>query len=293
MILHQPQQQLLRPFIKQVHQFTVNPQGLSSMTAVPTGNVFLSLFWGSGGYTTQRPNSTERTASGGIYISGQQFEIAHHWVKEGEVIVIGLELTPNAIHQFFGVPQQEVTGKVLPLEDVWCNKASMLYRQVTHEPDPAKRLSLVEEFLCKRIIAKEWQDNDCISEATSLICLSKGSISVRELATSLRISTRSLERKFLEAVGISPKAYCKVKQFNYAFRQLALSNKHVLDVVSEVGYYDQPHFIKHFRKVFGISPSQFFEEYKSFLYSFRKDNDDCFLDSMSDTLQTVNKLYVF
>lgn len=263
------------------------------MTVVPTGNVFLSLYWGSGGYTTQRPASAERTASGGVYISGQQFEVAHLSVKEGEVNVIGLELTPNAIHQFFGVPQQEITGQVLPLEDVWCNKASLLYQEVIHESDPAKRLSLVEEFLCKKIVAKEWKDNACICEATGLINSSRGSISVKELATSLRTSTRSLERRFLEAVGISPKAYCKVMQFNYAFRQLALSNKHILDVVTAAGYYDQPHFINHFRKVFGVSPGQFFDEYEKFLYSFRKDNDHCGLDSMSDTLQDAGKLYVF
>ena len=288
-----PQQPLLSPYVKQIHQFTVKPQGLTSMTAVPTGNVFLSIFWGSGGYTTQRPKSEERTASGGVYLSGQQFEVAHHWVKEGEVNVIGLELTPNAIHQFFGVPQQETTGQVLPLEDLWCSKASLLYQEVIHEPDPAKRLSLVEEFLCKKMVAKDWNNNDCISEAIKLVNLSRGRVSVKELATSLRISSRSLERRFLETVGISPKAYCKVVQFNNAFKQLGFSRKHILDVDSEAGYYDQPHFINHFRKVFGVSHGQFFDEYENFLYSFRKDNDHCALDSMADTLHAANKLYVF
>lgn len=263
------------------------------MTAIPTGNVFLSLFWGSGKYVTQGPNSTERSESGGVFISGQQFEIAHHWVQGGEVNIIGFELTPNAIHQLFGVPQHEMTGQVLSLEDIWCDKASIFYQQVIDEPDPAKQLSLVEGFLCKRIIAKEWKENATIAEATNLINLSRGNISVKELAASSRISTRSLERKFIEAVGISPKAYCKVMQFNYAFRQLALSHKHVLDVVSEAGYYDQPHFINHFRKVFGLSPGQFFEQQENILYNFNKDDDHCALDSMSDALHAVGKLYVF
>ncbi|AHM58796.1 AraC family transcriptional regulator [Flammeovirgaceae bacterium 311] len=263
------------------------------MTAIPTGNVFLSLFWGSGGYTTQRPNSPEQTAMGGVFISGQQFEVAHHWVKRGEVNVIGFEMTPNAIHQFFGVPQQETTGKVLALKDVWSNKASLLYHQVINEPNTVRQIQIVEEFLCKRILAKEWQYNPTVAEATYTINLSKGNISVQGLASKLGISTRSLERKFLEAVGTSPKAFCKIMQFNNAFRQLTLPHKQILDVVSDAGYYDQPHFINHFRKVLGKSPGQFFEEHENFLYSFRKDNNDCTLDSMSDTLNAIRKLYVF
>ncbi|WP_377489084.1 helix-turn-helix domain-containing protein [Pontibacter toksunensis] len=293
MQIYQPQHLLLKPYVKQIHRFTVTPNGLSSMTAVPTGNVFLSIFWGSGKYVTRGPSSTERSESGGVFISGQQFEIAHHWVQGGEVNIIGFELTPYAIHQFFGVPQHEMTGQVLSLEDIWSNKASVLYQQVVNEPDPAKQLSLVEGFLCERITAREWKENATIAEATNLINMSRGNVSIKELAASSRISTRSLERKFLEAVGISPKAYCKIMQFNYAFKQLALSNKHVLDVVSEAGYYDQPHFINHFRKVFGLSPGQFFEQQEKFLYEFKKDNDHFVLGSMSETLETAGKLYVF
>lgn len=288
-----PQQPLLRPYVKQVHHFTINPMAMSSMTAIPTGNVFLSLFWGSGAYVTQRPNTTERAETRGIFISGQQSEIAHQWVKEGEVTIIGLELTPHAIHQFFGVPQQETFNQVLRLEDVWCNKALQIYQEVVNESDPIRQLAMVEYFLCQRILSKEWRENQTIDEATKMINQSNGNICISKLASQLRISTRSLERRFLQSVGVSPKAYSKVMQFNYAFRQLALCNKHILDVVSDAGYYDQPHLINHFRKVFGMSPGQFFESKEKFLDYFEKDQDDCSVDSLSDILRTTEKLYVF
>ncbi|GAA4443189.1 hypothetical protein GCM10023188_43750 [Pontibacter saemangeumensis] len=262
------------------------------MTAIPTGNVFISLFWGSGKYVTRGPSSTERSESGDMFISGQQFEIAHHWVQGGEVNIIGFELTPNAIHQFFGIPQHEMTGQVLSLEDIWGSKASILYQQVIEEPDPAKQLSLVEGFLCKRIIAKEWRESHSIAEANSLIKLSKGNISIKELATTLRISTRSLERKFIEAVGISPKAYCKIIKFNHAFKQLAIYQKDVLDVVHETGYYDQSHFINHFGKVVGMSPAQFLDEQEKLLICFKEDTEDGPMFSLTNALKDVQKLYV-
>lgn len=289
----QPQQPLLRPYVKQIHRFTLSPGKLSSMTAIPTGNVFFSLFWGNTDYIFQRPNTKEQAHAGSVYISGQQFEIAHHWINEGEINIIGFELTPDAIHQFFGIPQQETTGCVLKLEDIWRKEIRQLYQQVIDQPDSASQIAIIEQFLCERIISRQWKENASIAEATHLINRCNGNIAIPDLANALRISTRGLERRFLQAVGISPKACCKVMQFNHAFRQLTLYKKHVLDVVSETGYYDQPHFLHHFQKVFGISPGQFFDEQENFLYFFKKDHDPCALDSMSDTLRSISKLYVF
>src|SRR5690606_11528531 len=123
MLVLLPQQPLLRPYVKQIHHFTINSQGITSMTAIPTGNVFLTLIWGSGSFVNQRPSSSKISYRQGIFISGQQFEIARHWAEGGEISVIGFELTPHAIFQFFGTPQSQITNLVLPLEDLWSNKA--------------------------------------------------------------------------------------------------------------------------------------------------------------------------
>ena len=101
----QPQQPLLRPYVKQIHHFTLRPGNLSYRTSIPTGNVLLLIFLGNTDYIFQRPNAKEQAHAGSVYISGQQFEIVRHWINEGEINVIGFELTPDAIYQFFGIPQ--------------------------------------------------------------------------------------------------------------------------------------------------------------------------------------------
>ncbi len=288
-----PKQLLLWPYVKEINRFTLNPNGFSSMTVVPTGNIFLSIFWGSGQYISKRPSTTELATRGGINISGQQFEIANLWVTEGEVSVIGFELTPHAIYQFFGVPQNYLTNLILPLEDIWGNSALQLYQHVVDEPDPFKQIAMVEQFLCERITSQTWKKNQSIDEAISIIKHLNGNVPVKILSEQLRMSPRTLERNFFIALGISPKSYCKVMQFNHAFKQIVLHKKSVLDVVTDGGYYDQAHFIHHFHKVFGVCPGQFFDEYEKFLEYFSKDNDDCALNSMSDTLQGAGKFFVF
>jgi AraC-like DNA-binding protein len=293
MQLFQTQNALLKPYVKQIHYFSLDPSNLASMLAIPTGNVFLSLFWGTGEYVIRRPQVPERSAKSGVAISGQQFEVAQHWVTEGTMTVIGFELTPHAIYQFFGVPQPETTGQILWLEDVWCNEASHLYQQVINAPDPPARLALVEDFLCRRILSARWRSSPVIDYATELIGRSNGTMPISAVAGTLGISIRSLERKFSEAVGISPKAYSKVMQFNHAFRQLTLCQKHILDIVAEGGYYDQSHFVNCFRKVVGMSPGQFFEIHGNLLESAKREDEPYAFDSMADVFTDMSQLYVF
>ena len=132
---------------------------------------------------------------------------------------------------------------MLKLADIWDHRRTcQLYQQVLEQPDLATQVAIVEQFLCERMLSGQWKENTSIAEAIRLINQSKGNITVLDLANSLGISTRGLEKKILQTVGISPKAYCNVIRFNHAFRQLALCKKHVLDVVLDAGYYDQSHF---------------------------------------------------
>ncbi|MEK6478799.1 helix-turn-helix domain-containing protein [Catalinimonas sp. 4WD22] len=293
MYSYQVKHPLLRPIVKQAYAFTLSPGSLDSMTAIPTGNVFLIFAWGDGTSITRKPNAFERTEYRNLCVSGQQLEVANHCVQEGEVNIIGIELTPDAIYQFFGVPQYEFTGMVPQLEDTWSTKASLLYRQVIEETDPAKQFALIERFLCQRIISKDWKENAMIAEAIYLLRQSNGNLDIPSLADSLRVSPRTLQRRFLQAVGISPKVYGNIIRFNYAFKQCMLYKKHVLDVVSEAGYYDQPHFVHHFKKVFGTSPGRFFDEQEKVLHFLKDEEDQYPLYALADTLTDLQKLYVF
>lgn len=293
MYSYQPRHPLLRSYVKQIYSYTLHSGDLTSVTIVPTGNLFLALLWGNEEYFIQRPKSTQPAEGDDVIVSGQQLEIGNLWVREGQLNVIVFELTPCAIYQFFGISQKDMTGLVFNVEDLCCQSGRELAEQAAYKSDPASQIALIEQFLCQRIISKQWKENAMISEAIHLIRQSNGNLGISALADTLRVSSRTLQRKFLQAVGISPKAYGNITRFNYAFKQCMLYKKHILDVVSEAGYYDQPHFVHHFKKVFGTSPGQFFEEQENVLYFLRKEEDQYSMQPLVDTLTHLQKLYVF
>ena len=73
------------------------------------------------------------------------------------------------------------------------------------------------------------------------------------------MSRRTLERRFLDSVGISPKRFARVIRFKATLKHLkrhdaAVKRQGYLDF----GYYDQNHFIKDFRYFMGGTPSDYF-----------------------------------
>src|SRR3546814_3902454 len=81
-----------------------------------------------------------------------------------------------------------------------------------------------------------------IQQAIQIIQNHKGLIAVNELASRLNITERTLRRKFNHYVGISPKKFAKIMQFQTSLDQISTGDfSKLTDVVYDNGYADQSH----------------------------------------------------
>jgi len=72
------------------------------------------------------------------------------------------------------------------------------------------------------------------------------------------MSRRNFERKFLTEVGVSPKAYAKIRRFGYTCSLMAgKKTVSLMEVLHKGGYYDQSHFIKDFKYFSGRTPRNY------------------------------------
>jgi AraC-like DNA-binding protein len=91
-----------------------------------------------------------------------------------------------------------------------------------------------------------------------LILKNKGNISIKKITEHLHITERTLQRLFIEYVGISPKQFTKIIQFQSSVSLISDdSYQKLTDVVYETGYADQSHFIRYFKKFTGKKPSEY------------------------------------
>lgn len=80
------------------------------------------------------------------------------------------------------------------------------------------------------------------------------STSINALADKACLSKRQYERVFRETVGMNPKEYARVVQFQKALWMMQRGESNYAGIAAECGYSDQSHFIRNFKELSGYTP---------------------------------------
>jgi len=87
---------------------------------------------------------------------------------------------------------------------------------------------------------------------------SNGSARIDQIAAELKVSERTLCRRFQRIVGMTPKYFGQVRQINYAVEMLMADDVAALTAIAhQGGFYDQSHFIKAMHTFFEQGHQQF------------------------------------
>ena len=85
-----------------------------------------------------------------------------------------------------------------------------------------------------------------------------GKVKIADLAEETGYSTRYINKVFFEAYGFSPKVFCKVVQFQRTLEFLnSGSQEKMTEAAVQLGYYDQPQFIRDFKAHCGMTPKKY------------------------------------
>ena len=82
-------------------------------------------------------------------------------------------------------------------------------------------------------------------------------ISVEEIATALGISRKHLYSVFSSVLSVAPKQYLILYRIEKACIRLKTTNQSVMEVSESVGYSNQFYFAKEFKRLTGITPTEY------------------------------------
>jgi AraC family transcriptional regulator, transcriptional activator FtrA len=85
--------------------------------------------------------------------------------------------------------------------------------------------------------------------------------SLRSLADRAAMSTRTLQRQFQEATGMSPIDWLTLERVGVAKDLLASSRKSVTQICESSGFASQETFRRHFRLIVGVSPTAYRKQF--------------------------------
>jgi AraC-like DNA-binding protein len=178
----------------------------------------------------------------------------------GRVRLLGVRFWPGGAYPFLKLPQDEIAGQVIALDDIWGNVCSRLQSRIADAASPDEAAKQVEAILLKRFDQFRRHDEGVLT-ATDLILRAGGRLSIRNLSDTMGINSRTLDRRFKTVVGLPPKALSRIVRFQQVFRMIQPNGAtDWARLALDLGYYDQPHFIREFKAFTGKEPTAYFSD---------------------------------
>lgn len=184
-------------------------------------------------------------------------------VLEGRGRVFGIKFKAGGFFPFYGRPVSELTDRSLEPSTIFGGDAADFEGDVFASDDIGVMAEAAERLLLTHL-----PPNDPhvarISTLVASIIDDRSITSVDELAARARLGKRSLQRLFGNYVGISPKWVIARYRLHEAIAQLqAGAPIPWAQLAQELGYFDQAHFTRDFRKLIGRSPAEYARKEKA------------------------------
>ncbi|WP_129716286.1 helix-turn-helix domain-containing protein [Pedobacter sp. SYP-B3415] len=170
---------------------------------------------------------------------------------------VGIRFLPGMLPLLFGIHAAELSNRYAALADVLPELAA-LFRECADPTAPLSSLLEVFNDSIRACLSRQIVPDTRFYGALALILQRSGVLDVeKDLDTGL--SGRQLRRVFSHYIGDTPKTFSKVVRFQHVLRakpsvQSLKQNKLFFDA----GYYDQAHFIKEFKSLYGVTPGRAF-----------------------------------
>lgn len=219
---------------------------------LPTGGTTLLIVLGDAIAQTPGAGGEHRSRTG--FVAGLQ-NAALGNRPLGETHVCGVSFRTGGAYPFLGVPQSELTDRVVDLDDLWGRAARDLRQQIGDAATPAARLDALERGLVGRLSA------GTEAERIHLVLdylRRTAPPSVRELADHVGLSHKHLIAVCKKIAGATPKRLARIHRFRRVLDGAGTPAATDWAALSlDCGYCDQAHLAREFRDLAGMTPTQY------------------------------------
>lgn len=167
---------------------------------------------------------------------------------------VGAMLQPGASLPLFGVPADALADRHTGLEAVWGRDVDSIRDRLRTLDSPHAQLAAFEAILTARLPAIRGI-HPAVAHALGRF---DASCDVRAVVEESGYSHHRFIDLFREAVGLTPKRFCRVLRFHRVVERLGTEpDVSWSEVALEAGYSDQAHFVREFHALSGVTPTTF------------------------------------
>lgn len=183
-------------------------------------------------------------------ISGQ-VNFPAHIQSDGGLEMIVAVFYPHTIGMFIDTPPSAFYNLEISGYDIENRRLNDVSRRIFDCENAKECIDILEDYLLSKIRPSLNIFRIGMSVRT---LLRAPSTLVNALADKACLGKRQYERVFRDTVGMNPKEYARIVQFQKALWLMQRGERNYAGIAAECGYSDQSHFIKNFKELSGYTP---------------------------------------
>lgn len=161
---------------------------------------------------------------------------------------------PGGSYPFFEPPGSAIGEPGVALEALWGRDGAVLRERLLEAATPQEMLSALEAVLVARAVRPLVPDPAVVRSAAML---GQG-LTVAEAADRAGWTERTLERRFAEQAGLSPKRFARLRRLQRLLAAIPAGGEvDWAQAAFQGGYSDQSHLINEFRALTGLTPGSY------------------------------------
>ncbi|MFZ6647044.1 AraC family transcriptional regulator [Undibacterium sp. TJN25] len=196
-----------------------------------------------------------RTAAFGV-VSG-----AFDYTLQGSGRVLGLRFRPGAFRCLLGRPMHTITDRTVRVQDILGCDDIAAENLVLSAPDDTGMVAAAEDLLLpavRQALPEPDTKVEKINRILNMLAEDIGITRVEDLAEQAQTGMRALQQLFSDYVGVSPKWVIRRYRLQEAADRLAGGDAlDLAELAHGLGYFDQAHLTRDFRKLVGKAPAEY------------------------------------
>ena len=223
---------------------------------LPNGMVEVIINLGSPHKVLARDDYSREQLYRDSWVAGIQ---NRHLVIESlhETDLLGIRFRPGGAYALFGFPMHELADEVVELDLIRRQRFAEMREQLLEARTTLERFRRLETLLLESLDF-ERSAHPAVLHLANRIRSWDGAVRISELVEQVALSHKRLMQLFQRDVGMTPKSLAQIYRFQSVLRRIAhASEPDWSGIAVDCGYYDQPHLAHEFRRLSGLTPSEY------------------------------------
>jgi AraC-like DNA-binding protein len=257
----------LRQFVKCYYIYQAGSDEAFEDTVFPSGCMEIIFNLGTGNW---------QTAAGEEYVTTPPIELWGQIIKPlpiksiGKNTMLGIRFYPHAAAFLLNDKAELFNNQVSDFQYLSGNVAVELHARLLETTNWQTRVQLIEHFLLNRFSIGERKLTKVEMMSSIMNDMRQDDFfdNIEGVAARYGITSRYLQKLFLQYTGLTPKLYSKINRFQNSLRLVTQNDTSLTSIAYDCGYADQSHFIREFKSFTGVTPSGYLGESSALTVAF-------------------------